>query len=242
MASQVSHLAAPRNGIVPENSLPTLASRPAGQGRASGPGETSEAARPAEPLPRRTSMRDRSLSLQLHGVCIDLCSSSWVKMSSSGPRVGVGQTRTVIAKKEAALRRPLKVQGGNAQGRAYTGVNPHRNKVMLRCNNCKQVSAVSRPLEIRNYAGFGRRWLRRHEPSAAVPSMLCSPYGRPSAHLLLVAPLPLKERPVVHAFHQTRRRRTSGPSALRCVIIRPVWRRPSPGDPPCPPQRPAPLS
>ena len=126
--------------------------------------------------------------------------------------------------------------------RAYTGVNPHRNKVMLRCNNCKQVSAVSRPLEIRNYAGFGRRWLRRHEPSAAVPSMLCSPYGRPSAHLLLVAPLPLKERPVVHAFHQTRRRRTSGPSALRCVIIRPVWRRPSPGDPPCPPQRPAPLS
>src|ERR1700735_5888852 len=33
--------------------------------------------------------------------------------------------------------------------RAYTGVNPHRNKVMLRRNNCKQVSAVSRPLEIR---------------------------------------------------------------------------------------------
>jgi hypothetical protein len=103
--------------------------------------------------------------------------------------------------------------------RAYTGVNRHRNN-----------------------AGFGRRWPRRHEPSASVPSMLCSPYGRPSAHLLLVAPLPLKERPVVHAFHQTRRRRTSGPSALRCVIIRPVWRRPSPGDPPCPPPRPAPLS
>src|SRR6202142_4335730 len=52
MASEVSHLAAPRNGIVPENSLPTLAWRPAGQGRASGPGETSEAARPAEPLRR----------------------------------------------------------------------------------------------------------------------------------------------------------------------------------------------
>jgi hypothetical protein len=66
MASEVSHLAAPRNGIVPENSLPTLAWRPAGQGRASGPGETSEAARPAEPLRRRTSMRDRSLSVLLH--------------------------------------------------------------------------------------------------------------------------------------------------------------------------------
>ena len=26
--------------------------------------------------------------------------------------------------------------------RAYTGVNPHRNNVMLRCNNCKDVSAV----------------------------------------------------------------------------------------------------
>jgi hypothetical protein len=26
--------------------------------------------------------------------------------------------------------------------RAYTGVNPHRNKILLRCNNCKQVSAV----------------------------------------------------------------------------------------------------
>src|ERR1700677_2177718 len=65
MASEVSHLAAPRNGIVLENSLPTLAWRPAGQGRASGPGETSEAARPAEPLPRRASMRDRSLSVLL---------------------------------------------------------------------------------------------------------------------------------------------------------------------------------
>src|SRR5271154_2750170 len=77
MASEVSHLAAPRNGIVPENSLPTLACRPAGQGRASGPGETSEAARPAEPLRRRASMRDRSPSFQLHGVCNDLYSSSW---------------------------------------------------------------------------------------------------------------------------------------------------------------------
>src|SRR6202522_3764958 len=66
MASEVSHLAAPRNGIVPENSLPTLAWRPSGQGRASGPGETSEAARPAEPLRRRASMRDRSLSVLLH--------------------------------------------------------------------------------------------------------------------------------------------------------------------------------
>src|ERR1700678_4556574 len=65
MASEMSHLAAPRNRIVPENSLPTLAWRPAGQGRASGPGETSEAARPAEPLRRRTSMRDRSLSVLL---------------------------------------------------------------------------------------------------------------------------------------------------------------------------------
>src|SRR3984885_13678774 len=61
MASEVSHLAAPRNGIVPENSLPTLAWRPSGQGRASGPEETSEAARPAEPLRRRGAMRDRSL-------------------------------------------------------------------------------------------------------------------------------------------------------------------------------------
>src|ERR1700691_5614545 len=65
MAAEVSHLAAPRNGIVPENSLPTLAWRPAGQGRASGPGETSEAARPAEPLRRRASMRDRSFSVYL---------------------------------------------------------------------------------------------------------------------------------------------------------------------------------
>src|ERR1700722_15022959 len=76
MAAEISHLAAPRNGIVPENSLSTLAWRPAGQGRASGPGETSEAARPAEPLRRRASMRDRSLSVQLHGVYIDLYSSS----------------------------------------------------------------------------------------------------------------------------------------------------------------------
>jgi hypothetical protein len=83
MASQVSHLAAPRNGIVPENSLPGLAWRPAGQGRASGPGETSEAARPAEPLPRRTSMRDRSLSVYLYGLCIDLYSSSWANKRSA---------------------------------------------------------------------------------------------------------------------------------------------------------------
>jgi hypothetical protein len=53
------------------NSLPTLAWRPAGQGRASGPGETSEAARPAEPLRRRTSMRDRSPSTWLHLVCLE---------------------------------------------------------------------------------------------------------------------------------------------------------------------------
>jgi len=26
--------------------------------------------------------------------------------------------------------------------RAYTGVNPHRSKIMLRCNNCKRASAV----------------------------------------------------------------------------------------------------
>src|SRR5271156_7008152 len=83
IASEVSHLAAPRNGIVPENSLPTLAWRPAGQGRASGPVETSEAARPAEPLRRRASMRDRSLSVQLHGVCIDLYSSSWMNKRSA---------------------------------------------------------------------------------------------------------------------------------------------------------------
>src|ERR1700733_13636310 len=66
MASEVSHLAAPRNGIVPENSLPTLAWRPSGQGRASGPEETSEAARPAEPLRRRGAMRGRALSVLLH--------------------------------------------------------------------------------------------------------------------------------------------------------------------------------
>src|ERR1700733_3587440 len=83
MAAEVSHLAAPRNGIVPENSLPTLAWRPAGQGRASGPGETSEAARPAEPLRRRASMRDRSLSVLLHRVCIDLYSSSWMNKRSA---------------------------------------------------------------------------------------------------------------------------------------------------------------
>src|SRR4029077_17989568 len=159
----------PRNGIVPENSLPTLAWRPAGQGRASGPGETREAGPPAEPLPRRTSMRDRSLSLP----------ASW---RLHRPLFFIlGEDEQKGGRPEAALS-----LGRKRPRRAYTGVNPHRNKVMLRCNNCKQVSAVSRPLEIRNYAGFGRRWLRRHEPSAAVPSMLCSPYGRPSAHLLLV--------------------------------------------------------
>src|ERR1700677_2092604 len=79
MASEVSHLAAPRNGIVPENSLPTLAGRPAGQGRASGPGETSEAARPAEPLRRRASMRDRSLSVLLP-VAASTLFSSWMNM------------------------------------------------------------------------------------------------------------------------------------------------------------------
>ena len=26
--------------------------------------------------------------------------------------------------------------------RAYTGVNPHRDNLMLRCNNCKDASAV----------------------------------------------------------------------------------------------------
>ena len=26
--------------------------------------------------------------------------------------------------------------------RAYTGVNPHRSNIMLRCNNCKHASAV----------------------------------------------------------------------------------------------------
>ena len=26
--------------------------------------------------------------------------------------------------------------------RAYTGVNPHRNNLMLRCSNCKDASAV----------------------------------------------------------------------------------------------------
>ncbi len=41
------------------NEPPTHAWRPAGQGRASGPGETSEAARPADPLRRRPLMRDR---------------------------------------------------------------------------------------------------------------------------------------------------------------------------------------
>src|ERR1700677_1324785 len=66
MASEVSHLAAPRNEIVLENSLQPLAWRPSAQGRASGRGETSEAARPAEPLRRRASMRDRSLSVLLH--------------------------------------------------------------------------------------------------------------------------------------------------------------------------------
>jgi hypothetical protein len=52
------------------NSLPVLAWRPAGQGRASGLGETSEAARPAEPLTRRTIVRDRSL-IRLHLACLE---------------------------------------------------------------------------------------------------------------------------------------------------------------------------
>src|SRR5258706_2161 len=73
MASQVSHLAAPRNGIVPENSLPTLAWRPAGQRRAIGPGEPREAARPAEPVRRRLILRDRVaflLSLLVFPSCV----------------------------------------------------------------------------------------------------------------------------------------------------------------------------
>jgi hypothetical protein len=48
-----------------EDSLPALALASGGAGARSGPEETSEAARPAEPLRRRTIMRDRLLALFL---------------------------------------------------------------------------------------------------------------------------------------------------------------------------------
>jgi hypothetical protein len=81
--SEVSHLAAPRNGIVPETASPPSHGPPAGQGRASGPGETSEAARPAEPLRRRTIMRDRSsFKLTCRPLQV-LHSSSWMREARS---------------------------------------------------------------------------------------------------------------------------------------------------------------
>jgi hypothetical protein len=69
VASEVVHWLLLGTGLF-LNSLPVLAWRPAGQGRASGLGETSEAARPAEPLTRRTIVRDRSL-IRLHPACLE---------------------------------------------------------------------------------------------------------------------------------------------------------------------------
>jgi hypothetical protein len=48
-----------------------------------------------------------------------------------------GRSRKKGGRPEAALS-----LGRKRPRRAYTGVNPHRSKIMLRCNNCKQVSAV----------------------------------------------------------------------------------------------------
>jgi hypothetical protein len=140
-----------------------------GQGRASGPGETSEAARPAEPLRRRASMRDQSLSPWFHGVCIDLYSSPNEQTQrlkgveptkQRGP--GAGYPRFARARAEDEQRWTARrgwmnpdahrQKGGRPEAalslgrkrprRAYTGVNPHRSNLILRCNNCKNVSAV----------------------------------------------------------------------------------------------------
>ena len=121
MASQVSHGLLLGTELFLKTASPPSHGPPAGQGRASGPGETSEAARPAEPLRRRASMRDRSLSVYLYGACIDLYSSSSTNKRSA-------LRATWKARKSPFARARAEDEQRQTARRGWTNPDGHRQK------------------------------------------------------------------------------------------------------------------
>jgi hypothetical protein len=83
------------------------------------------------------------------------------EMSSGGPRVAVERTRTGHRQKGGRPEAALSL-GRKRPRRAYTGVNPHRSNVMLRCNNCKHISTFC------SLADRARRAIGRHCAARAI--------------------------------------------------------------------------
>jgi hypothetical protein len=115
----------------------------------------------------------------------------WRPWALSGPRAGY--PRFARARAEDAQRwtahRGWANRGGHRQKggrpeaalslgrkrprRAYTGVNPHRNNVMLRCNNCKHVSAVM----FASRSGAVSHWIGGHCAAGAIRRLRSSRRG-----------------------------------------------------------------